>query len=155
MVATFDTMLEELTGSEPHRHGRRPALPAAAGIYLFVEEDRPVYVGITRNLRARYGQHQRPSSPENSAPFAFAIARRKAKEDGFRVEGRGRVELSKDPKFDREYFTPAKDRVRAMDFHYLTVPADHIDSDPKIAVFEVFASIVLETEGDFNSFRTH
>jgi len=155
MVAEFDSMLDRLENSEPHRHGRRPAVPEAAGIYLFKEEGTPVYVGITRNLRARYGQHQRRSSPENSAPFAFAIARRAATADGFPVEGRGRVELSKDPGFEARYFLPAKDRVRAMDFHYLVVPPEDLDSDPKIAVFEVFASMVLGTEGDFNTFRTH
>lgn len=155
MVSTFDVMLEELRGSEPHRHGQKPPPPESAGIYLFVERGRPVYVGITRNLRARYGQHQRPSSPENSAPFAFAIARRAASEAGVPVEGRGRVELSKDSEFDRDYFRPAKDRVCAMDFHFLTVPSEDLDGDPKIAVFEVFAAIVLETEGNFNSFRTH
>jgi hypothetical protein len=155
MVAEFDSMLDRLTSSKPHRHGDKPPPPEAAGIYLFVENGKPVYVGITRNLRARYGQHQRPSSPENSAPFAFAIARRAAGEDGFDTGGRGRVELSKDPGFTQTYFRPAKDRVRAMDFHYLEVPSEDLDSDPKIAVFEVFASIVLETEGDFNSFRTH
>ena len=122
---------------------------------MFAEDGKPVYVGITRNLQARYGQHQRPSSPENTAPFAFAIARRAAAKDHFPVDERGRVELSKDPEFARKYFGPVKDRVRGMDFHYLELPSDDLDSDPKIAVFEVFASIVLETEGDFNSFRTH
>jgi len=155
MVAAFDEMLEELTGSEPHRHGHRPPPPESSGVYLFVEDGHPVYVGITRNLRARYGQHHRPNSPENSAPFAFAIARREAGDDGFPIDGRGRVELSKDPEFAKAYFGPAKERVRAMDFHYLVIPAGDLDSDPKIAVFEVFASMVLQTEGDFNSFRTH
>lgn len=155
MVSEFDTMLDELEGAVPHRHGGKPSPPKSPGIYLFSEDGKPVYVGITRNLRARYGQHQRPSSPENSAPFAFAIARRTAGEEGFPVEGRGRVELSKDPEFAETYFGPAKDRVRAMDFRYVEIPEEDLDSDVKLTVFEVFASMVLDTEGDFNSFRTH
>lgn len=154
-MAEFDSMLDRLVGSRPYRHGQKPPLPQSAGIYLFVEDGNPVYVVITRNIRSRYGQHQRPSSPENSAPFAFSIARREAKSRWFPVTGRGRVELSNDPDFDTAFFGPAKARVRAMDFHYLEMSGEDLDSDPKVAVFEVFAAVVLGTEGDFNSFRTH
>lgn len=148
-------MLDQLVSSEPFRHGDLPALPAAQGVYLFSEGERHIYVGITRNIRYRYGQHQRPSSPENSAPFAFAIARSEPERDGFPLADRSRKNLNRDPQFDQRYFRPAKDRVRAMDFRYWLVPPDDSDADPKIAVFEVFVSMVLGTEGDFNLFRTH
>lgn len=32
---------------------------------------------------------------------------------------------------------------------------DGMVADPKIAGFEVFVALVLDTEGDFNLFRTH
>jgi hypothetical protein len=155
MVSEFESMLDELTGSKPHRHRQKPPLPENPGIYLFSEGDEHLYVGITRNLRSRYGQHQRPSSPENSAPFAFAIARDDAQNDQFPVSGQTRTKLSENQEFATKYFGPAKDRVRAMDFRYLRISAEDVDSDPKIAAFEIFAAVVLGTEGYFNSFRTH
>ncbi|NKC05296.1 GIY-YIG nuclease family protein [Ochrobactrum haematophilum] len=48
-----------------------------SGIYMFSEDGNSLYVGRTRDVRKRYGQHTRRSSGHNSAPFAFKLARAK------------------------------------------------------------------------------
>jgi hypothetical protein len=42
---------------------------------MFSEGGTNLYVGRTRSIRARYGQHTRLSSGHNSASFAFKLAR--------------------------------------------------------------------------------
>lgn len=125
-----------------------PAVPAVAGVYLFSEDDGHRYVGRTRDANRRLGEHTRPSSPENSAPFAFNIARRDAAAAGLAVDG-PRTVVAVRPDFV-PYFIAAKERVRAMDFRVVGI------EDPALStIFEVYASIVLGTEGDYNLFETH
>ena len=49
-----------------------------------------------------------------------------------------------------QHFLAAKIRVRSMEFRYVVVPEPALST-----VFEVYASIALGTEGDFNLFETH
>jgi hypothetical protein len=80
-------LLEALLAGRPYRRGRVPAAPAFAGVYLFSEDENHRYVGRTRNANRRLGEHTRPSSPQNSAPFAFNIARRDAAAAGLEIGG--------------------------------------------------------------------
>jgi hypothetical protein len=125
-----------------------PAAPAVAGVYLFSEGGDHRYVGRTRNANRRLGEHTRPSSPENSAPFAFNIARRDAAAAGLEVGGPRKL-VATHADFE-QYFVAAKERVRAMDFRVVEI------EDPAVStIFEVYASVVLGTEGDYNLFETH
>ena len=135
--------------TEPsYRRGRMPAAPPVAGVYLFTEDHTHRYVGRTRNANRRLGEHTRPSSPENSAPFAFNIARREAKTAGLEIAGSRKL-IAARPDF-APYFTAAKERVRAMDFRVIEV------EDPALStIFEVYAALALGTEGEFNLFETH
>jgi hypothetical protein len=78
-------LLEELLSCMPRAVRTNPA-PENAGVYLFSEEERPLYVGQTRNFQRR-GDHTQPAKGHNSAPFAFNIARREAMRHGIDVSG--------------------------------------------------------------------
>ena len=115
------------------------------GVYCFYEDGKALYVGRTRNIRKRVLQHRRLRGRHNSAAFAFNIAKRDFEEDHQR-KSLSRVELSKNPTFDR-LFTQAKERVRKMSVRYVEI------NDPiEQTVFEVYAHMKLGTP--FNDFRT-
>jgi len=139
------TLLDSLLSCTPHHAGTKPSVPHHEGVYLFTEAGRHVYVGRTGDFNHRLGQHTRSSSPENSAPFAYNIAKRAAKVP---VVGT-RIAISRHADF-MPHFQAAKARVRAMEFRYVV-----IHDAATSTVFEVYASIALGTEGDFNLFSTH
>jgi hypothetical protein len=140
-------LVDELVACAPHRRGVHRA-PRAPGIYLYSEDDRWMYVGRTRDLARRWADHTRPSSSINSASFAFNIAKRAAVARGVNVAS-GRSQLAVEPTF-ASAFIEAKARVREMDYRFVRV-----DSPVLSTVGEVYAAMVLGTEGDFNEFETH
>jgi len=144
----MEPLLGQLLNCEPRQRGILPTAPERPGVYLFTEAGKPIYVGQTRSFRRRWGEHTRPSSPENSAPFAFNIARREAIRKNLDATG-PRKAVSKLPDF-AELFKAAKSRVRAMDFRFV-----EIEDPPLRTIFEVYASLALGTHGDFNVFETH
>lgn len=141
-------LLRDLLNGQIYRRGVRPAVPAIAGVYLFTENETPRYVGRTRNANRRLGEHIQDSSGENSAPFAFNIAKGDAQRAGLELVG-SRKEIAAMPDF-MHYFLAAKQRVRKMEFRVIEVPVPTVST-----VFEVYASIALGTEGEFNRFDTH
>jgi GIY-YIG catalytic domain-containing protein len=141
-------LLDDLLACSAHRRGVRPAVPSCAGVYLFSEDGRPLYIGRSRNFNRRLGDHTRPKAAQNSAPFAFNIAKRAAADAGLLITGT-RTAIAAQPGFD-EHFSSAKTRVRAMEFRFVRVP-DPVES----TIFEVYAALALGTEGDFNLFETH
>lgn len=144
----MEPLLEQLLSCEPHRRGVRPAAPERPGVYLFTESGKPIYVGQTRDFRRRWGEHTRPSSPENSAPFAFNIARHEASQKNLDATG-SRKAMGTLPDF-AELFEAAKRRVRSMEFRFVGI------KDPPLrTIFEVYASLALGTYGEFNVFETH
>ncbi len=141
-------LVEKLLACEPHSRDRRPAAPDLAGVYLFSEDGAHRYVGRTRSFNRRFGEHVAPKSSQNKAAFAFNIARANAAAEGVAIAGT-RDEVEALPQFE-PYFTAAKHRVRTMEFRFVEI------DDPALStVFEVYASIALHTEGEFNLFETH
>ena len=148
LVAQLPHLLDELRACPPHFVGERPTVPRVSGVYLFSEGGRPLYVGRTRDCHRRLADHTRPSSRENSAPFAFNLARRDLDDGGSRVTGT-RAELAAQLAFSQRFAT-AKQRIRRMEFRFVAI------GDPALStIFEVYASIALGTEGDYNLFETH
>lgn len=139
--------LTRLLDCEPLVRGKQTA-PELPGVYLFTDGGKPIYVGQTRNFRRRWGEHTRPRSPENSAPFAFNIAKHEAATLKLDVTGSRKV-VSALPEF-AELFAAAKERVRAMEFRFV-----EIEDPPLRTIFEVYASLALGTHGEFNVFETH
>ena len=145
----LDTRLDELLACPAHSRDHRPAAPHNSGVYLFTEGNDHRYVGRAKNLNKRFGQHVAPKSPSNQAAFAFNIAKRNAETAGMNVQ-RTREVLAADPEFVEQFFVPAKQQVRAMEFRFVNLADDALST-----VFEVYAALLLGTEGDFNLFATH
>jgi hypothetical protein len=141
-------LLKLLVEASPHHRDRKPAVPHVPAVYLFTEEEIPRYLGRTRDANRRLGEHTRPSSPQNSAPFAFNIARREAAEAGLTLMGT-RKEIAATPAF-QPYFTRAKERIRQMEFRFVEINDSVVST-----IFEVYAALALRTEGEFNLFDTH
>ncbi len=139
---------EALMRMEPVQ-GLLPHEVRGSGIYLFSEQGRHLYVGRTRDIRRRYGQHSRPSSKHNTAPFAFKLAREETQNMAadYRAGGQGRVALSGQPEFAAA-FSRALMRVRKMDFRFVA------EADPtRQCLLEVYVSVVHGTP--YNDFDTH
>lgn len=142
------SLLKTLVTAHPYHRDKRPAVPHVQAVYLFTENSRHLYIGRTRNANRRLGEHTRPKSPQNSAPFAFNIAKKEAARAGLTFSGT-RKEIAAISAF-QPHFTSAKKRVRMMEFRLV-----EIDSAVISTIFEVYASLALRTEGGFNLFETH
>jgi hypothetical protein len=154
-------LLEALEDSTVYGRGiaGRPPAPTTHGVYLFTEEDKPMYVGRTgrtersvkggkqsaSGFRQRLAGHSRPKSSINSASFALRLAMEVAAEREIEVAAK-RADRLKNEVF-AELFTDAKDRVTKMEFRTV-----EIEEDRESAVFEIYAAFVLATP--YNSFAT-
>lgn len=149
ILGQLEPLLDTLLACPPHSRNRRPAVPHESGVYLFTEEDNHRYIGRAKDLNIRFGQHVAPKSPQNQAAFAFNVAKRDAEAAGLDVV-RTREALAADPQFDDRFFASAKQQVRAMEFRFVRLADDSLST-----IFEVYVSLLLGTEGDFNLFATH
>lgn len=139
---------EALMAQEPVVTGILPADFAGSGIYMFSERGKSLYVGRTRDVRRRYGQHTRRSSGHNSAPFAFKLARHatgRVKAD-YKPGENSRAGLLLDPGFAGA-FSDALERTRRMEFRFVA------ESDPtRQCLLEVYVSVVCGSP--YNDFNT-
>ena len=116
------------------------------GIYVFYENNKPIYVGRTNRMKVRIQEHGRKSSYHNSATFAFILAKEKANEQGIDIN-KNRNALESDSTF-RNIFLEQKERVSGMKVRVIEI------NDPIIqTIFEVYVSMELNTE--YNDFDTH
>lgn len=139
--------LASLTSAPRRKLAEHPLVPKVAGIYLFSEHGAPIYVGQSRNLYNRLRQHSSASSRENSAPFAYNLALKEAREQELALAG-SRKEIAASPEF-AALFKQARGRVAQMDVQFIEL-ADPVER----TIFEVYAARVLGTD-EFNSFETH
>lgn len=118
------------------------------GIYLFSENDQPLYVGRSNNIRKRIGLHRRRSSTYLSAAFAFLIARQDTGMSKITYTKEGsRRQLMSNPEFSNALLK-AKERINQMDLRFIEV------NDPiHQALFEIYVHIALQTP--FNNFDNH
>jgi hypothetical protein len=138
-------LLDRLRRAPVRSSERDGPLPA---VYLLSEEEHPIYVGQTRNLRRRLRQHGGLSSRENQASLAFNIARHKAADHPSFNVPLTRRQLEADPTF-AQLFRDARARVARMDVRYVEI------DDPELrTVFEVYAAVAFGT-AEHNSFETH
>ena len=117
------------------------------GVYVFYQNNKPVYVGRSNNLKRRIQQHGRPSSRHNSASLAFNIAKVMMERNEKIPKFITRKELEEAPGFDRAFFlariTVAKMKIRVIEI------TDQIAQ----ALFEIYAALTLNTK--YNDFSTH
>lgn len=110
------------------------------GIYVFYENDKPVYVGRTNKnrMRKRIQEHSRLSSNKNSASFAFLLYNYNKKYKEKKVE------------VYNPDFVKAKKRISKMKIRILEI------NDPIIqTILEPYIAFKLETTSKYNKFITH
>lgn len=118
------------------------------GIYAFYYDGQPVYVGRTRDLRRRLGEHGRKGSSHYSASFAFLRARRAAEAAGHTA---GLAGLSRGKLATHEVFGPLFVAEKAT-VAGMTVRWVRAGNPVTQALLEVYAALELVTP--FNSFET-
>ncbi len=145
IVAQMPALMKKLSASPFQTRSETKNLPEK-GIYVFYEDGKPIYVGRSRNLRQRILNHSRPSSPHNSASFAFLLTREKT---GClrHKDSRFRACLEKDPQFAK-VFKEQKARISRM-----KIKAVEIEDPNTQAIFEIYCSEKLRTP--YNDFDTH
>jgi len=117
-----------------------------AGVYVFYEEGKPLYVGRTNRMKQRTKYHSRESADD--APLAFRLAREATGYTEATYQKRGsRKDLLSKLDF-REAFSEAKARIREMDIRYVE-ETDQV----KQALLEIYVAVVLDTP--YNDFKTH
>ena len=110
------------------------------GIYLFIENKKPMYVATSSELIDSVQQHIKTYS-HHSVSLAYEMARN-------RVPIKGKQEdRIKNPKF-KKTFDEAKDRILRWKFAYL-----EISDDDLLYLLEFFAAKHFATK--YNSFRPH
>ena len=117
------------------------------GVYVFYQNNKPVYVGRSNNLKRRIQQHGRPSSGHNSATFAFTLAKERMESTEKIPKFITRKELEEAPGFAEAFFA-ARLKVTEMQIRVVEIP-DQIEQ----AIFEIYAHLILNTK--YNDFRTH
>ena len=117
------------------------------GIYLFLENGDPVYVGRTNRMKDRLKEHGRIGSKHNHASFAFQLAKELAVERGIDVSEMTRSELNEHEAFN-VVFQNQRERVADMHIKYVEI-TDQIDQ----CLFEVYVAQVYQTR--YNSFDNH
>ncbi len=108
---------------------------------------KPLYVGQSRNLRARLAQYCREGADHNSASLAYNIAKRTAAKEGIGIAG-FRADLVGREDF-AEQVLAAKRLVAMLPVQFVIEP--HADLR---TVFEAYATYALGTQ-EYNIFETH
>jgi len=143
IIETFPAKMEHLNQSPFITKNELDNVPKM-GIYVFYEEDRPVYVGRSERLKARLREHSQQSSGHMSATYAFNIAKKEAKESGIDTRKR-RIDLERDPEFAPIY-KQAKERISKMQIRVIGI------EDPvEQTLFEVYAHLELGTDNEWGT----
>lgn len=126
----------------------KPPFMPTSGIYLFTENERPLYVGRSRDIRKRLARHCRPGASHRMAAFAFHLAREATGNLKATYKTKGsRHDLVQIPEF-KAAFNAAKARIREMDIRFVD------EGDPlRQTLLEVYVAVVLQTP--YNDFGTH
>ncbi len=145
IVNQIPDLMQQLIDSPMRLRNRLSDIPKK-GIYVFYENNKPVYVGRTNRMKDRIQEHGRKSSYHNSATFAFILAKEIANGQGFNINTK-RKALESNLAF-RNIFLEQKERVSRMSVRVIEI------KDPIIqTIFEVYVSMELDTK--YNDFDTH
>lgn len=149
ITSSLDEKLNDLLASKPLTFGQLPSSMPRAGVYLFSENNRHLYVGRSNRLRERYFLHCRPGSRHNQASFAYKLARESLgiKSASYVSGPQTRTGLAATSSFV-DLFTAAKLRIRQMEYRHV----EETDQTRQ-ALLEAYCAIVLETP--YNDFDTH
>ncbi len=148
VISSLDPSLRKLLAMSPVTTTTLPREMPKAGIYLFSEGERHLYVGRSNNICGRLKRHSTPGATHRMAAFAFRLAREATGKVKATYTTKGsRAELMKDEKF-RKAFNDAKARIRKMDVRFVE------EANPvRQAILELYVAVVLPT--DYNDFDNH
>ena len=117
------------------------------GVYVFFEDNKPIYVGRSNRLKERLREHSQSSSDHYSATLAFRITKKSASAIRIKSKKQTNEQLMKNSDFVKE-FKAAKERISRVKIRFVEIE-DQIEQ----AVFEIYAHLELGTE--LNDFNTH
>ncbi len=111
-----------------------------SGCYVFIEQGKPLYVGISQTVIQRLRTHVNARNHFDSS-LVYAIANKIQPIQAYR----------KTPSDERyvSTFTKARDRLRNCNVAYIT-----IENPLVLYIFEAYAAMELDTS-EWNSFITH
>lgn len=145
IINQLSDLMQQLANSPLRQRNSLGDIPNK-GIYVFYENEEPIYVGRSNRMKDRIQEHGRKSSYHNSATFAFILAKEIANEQGIDIN-KTRNALESDSTFS-DIFLEQKERVSGMKVRVIEI------NDPIIqTIFEVYVSMELNTE--YNDFDTH
>ena len=128
------------------REGLPPNVPKA-GVYLFSDGSKPLYVGRSYNIRRRMGLHTRPSAAHNQATFAFRLTKERLGigKPSYQTKG-SRPDLAASPRFAHA-FRKSKDTIRSLNVRFIE------ENDAVMqALLEIYIAVTLGTP--YNEFKT-
>ena len=151
-IPNFTELVDKMEGyynnlKDIEREHISKVLKGLKGVYIFYENEIPVYVGKTDNLARRLNQHISLSSKDNDANFAFKIARLEWLEKNEIEKKITRKFLQNISEFG-DIFKNAKSRVSSMKMKYV-----NIENPYEQYLFEFYAA--LKTQSIFNEFNNH
>lgn len=115
----------------------RKAIPKSSCLYIFIDKSKPIYIGISRNVRLRLRQHGW-GKIYHHATLAYLITAHETKY------------VTKRSKLD--YSSVAKAQKKIRNYGVIIIPVE--DNDPYLLYFlEIYLAGCLKTK--WNTFRTH
>ena len=84
IIDQFPELMQQLVDSPLRQRNSLGDIPNK-GIYVFYENEEPIYVGRSNRMKDRIQEHGRKSSYHNSATFAFILAKEIANEQGIDI----------------------------------------------------------------------
>lgn len=116
-----------------------------SGVYVFSDGGKHLYVGRSKRIRDRYGDHTLPGSGINDAPFAASWARKQLDIEPAYSGQYTRNNLRQNKKFMAK-FEEGKMYIRSLSFRYVG------ESDPlHQMLLECYVAIALKAP--YNSLR--
>lgn len=147
-IGQLDAKVDALLKAAAYRYAELPRGMPKCGVYLFSRGREHLYVGRSRRIRSRLGNHCRQTARHNQASFAFLLARERTGKVSASYSTNGsRADLCKDPVF-LAAFDNAKTFLRSLDIRFVEERAPVAQ-----ALLEIYAAIRLETR--YNDFDTH
>ena len=122
------------------------------GVYVFYENDEPIYVGRSNRIKSRLKEHSKDNSTHFSASFAFLLSKHIAKEKNIALVNVDSKKLTRSELVShdlfKDIFAAQKQRVAKMKFKAIEMEDSNFQ-----AVFEIYASMQLNTL--YNKFDNH
>ena len=140
----MEPLLERLKICQPFTWDNLRDLPQK-GVYVFYEDDKPVYTGRSNGMRRRIREHGAESSRHESATFAFKLLRETIGEPDGHASNQTRKEFQE---LHSEEYAEQRRRIRNM-----TIRVVEIEDQQRQAIFEIYAILALGTTC-YNTFYT-